>query len=397
MFIRVGAKQLASWILVLVVASCGAAVRAEQPGRNVVLLWPGGAPGAVGSEDLDRPSLTVYLPPSDEATGAGVVVCPGGGYRVLAIDHEGQQVAHWLNSFGVAALVLKYRLKPRYQPSAALADAQRALRLVRADADALGISPHRLGILGFSAGGHLASAAGTHFDAGNPAAGDPIERQSCRPDFLVLAYAVTSSSIGKPRDYLSTAEKITPQTPPAFLFHTGEDTGVPPDHSIRFYQALRAAGVPAELHVFAYGRHGLGLAPGHPTAGAWTELAARWMRASGFLTDAARLPVSGLITVDGVPLNQGWITLIPTDSDAKPIASAFITHKMEGKFTIDAEHGPCAGRHRVEIRQVAANFFGTPSIDDVRLFAKHAPDAQTELTVDIQPEQNSVVLDVSTR
>lgn len=397
MFACIPFGRRVAWLTLLVTAASCALLQAQEPEKNGLLLWPEGAPGAVGDEELDRPRLSIHLPPADQATGTGVVVCPGGGYRVLAIDHEGLQVARWLNSFGVAAFVLKYRLKPRYEPSAALEDAQRAVRYVRFRADEFGVSPNRIGILGFSAGGHLVSAVGTHFDLGDASAGDPIRRQSCRPDFLVLAYPVISSALPKPAGYLSTDELVTPETPPAFLFHTSEDTGVPAEHSIRFYQALRKAGVPAELHIFRCGQHGLGLVPGDPATGIWPTLAANWMRASGFLTDAERVEISGRVTVDGQPLNRGWITFIPTDSAAKPVAWAYITHKMEGRFTIDAQHGPCVGPHRVEIRQVATDFLTTPSVDDVKLFTKHSARADTDLTYHVKPGQNTAYFDISTK
>src|SRR5207237_694897 len=166
-------------------------IRGEDVAKpQVLLLWPQGAPGAVESEEKDKPSLTVYLPPADKANGAAVVVCPGGGYGALAMDHEGKQVAEWLNSIGVAGFVLQYRIAPRYHHPAPLQDAQRALRTVRARAKEWKIDRKRIGIWGFSAGGHLASTAGTHFDGGDASAGNPIDQVSCRPDFMILCYPV---------------------------------------------------------------------------------------------------------------------------------------------------------------------------------------------------------------
>jgi acetyl esterase/lipase len=268
--------------------------------REFVYLWADQAPGALGSEALDRPKLTLYRAPADRANGTAVVVCPGGGYTVVASDHEGRQVAEWLNTLGVSAFVLQYRLGPRYRHPAPLQDAGRAMRLVRARATEWGVQPSRVGILGFSAGGHLASTAGTHFDAGNPAAADPIDRQGSRPDFLILCYPVITfkepaAHRGSARQLLgpdpdpallhslSNETQVTAQTPPTFLWHTDEDTGVPPENSILFYGALRQAKVPAELHVFAKGPHGIGLAPGDPAASLWTTLCANWLRSMGFL------------------------------------------------------------------------------------------------------------------
>ena len=200
----------------------------------------------------------------------------------MAVDHEGRQIAEWLNSIGVAGFVLEYRHHGRgYRHPAPLDDAQRAIRTVRARAAEWKVDPQRIGIMGFSAGGHLASTAGTHFDRGNPAAEDPIARASCRPDFLILCYAVIAfgepythrgsqeNLIGKnaPADLvrsLSNEKQVTKETPPTFLFHTDADTAVPAENSIYFYLALRKAGVPAELHVFRPGQHGLGLAKAPP-------------------------------------------------------------------------------------------------------------------------------------
>lgn len=268
---------------------------------KVERLWPNGAPGAIGNEEQDRPTLTIYLPPADKATGAAVVVCPGGGYGGLATDHEGRQPAEWLNSLGVTAFVLKYRLAPRYHHPAPLQDAQRALRTVRARAKDWNIDPQRIGIWGFSAGGHLASTAGTHFDDGKPDSQDAIERVSCRPDFLILAYPVITmrepithvgsrnNLIGAHPDEqllanLSNDEQVTGKTPQTFLFHTNEDTAVLPENSILFYQALRKAKVPAELHIYRKGPHGVGLAPRDPVLSTWKDRLADWLKGQGVLT-----------------------------------------------------------------------------------------------------------------
>ncbi len=268
---------------------------------ETIVLWPAGAPGAVGEGEADRPTLTAYLPPPEKAVSTAVVVCPGGGYARLAMDHEGRQVAEWLKALGVAAFVLKYRHGPRYRHPAPLQDAQRALRLVRSRASTFGVTPDRIGIWGFSAGGHLASTATTHFDEGDPGAADPVERVSSRPDFLILAYPVISLTteyvhqgsrrnlLGEAPDpalleSLSNEKQVTARTPPTFLFHTTEDKGVPPENSVLFYLALRKAGVPAEMHIYERGRHGVGLAPGDPVLCSWPGRLADWLRSRGLLT-----------------------------------------------------------------------------------------------------------------
>ncbi|MEX0977568.1 MAG: alpha/beta hydrolase [Pirellulales bacterium] len=263
------------------------------------LLWPKGAPGAKGESDNDKPTLTISLPPADKATGAAVVVCPGGGYGHLAITYEGFDVGKWLNDHGIAAFVLTYRHRGTgYGHPAPLDDAQRAIRTVRARAAEFGVDPKRIGILGFSAGGHLASTAGTHFDAGKSDAADKIERASCRPDFLILCYPVISltapvSHQGSKKNLLgenpdpkqvekfSSELQVTSETPPTFLWHTDADTGVPPENSVLFYLALRKAKVPAELHIYEKGQHGLGLAQQVPAVSSWPERAIDWMRGRG--------------------------------------------------------------------------------------------------------------------
>ncbi|CAN5879602.1 hypothetical protein BH23PLA1_BH23PLA1_06150 [soil metagenome] len=375
--------RLRTLLVPVLLIGVAAPARAEIPDNHPNELWPDGAPGAKGTEPLDRPTLAVYRPPSEQANGAGVIVCPGGGYRVVAIDHEGVQVARRLNEMGVTAFVLKYRLKPQYEPSDALLDAQRALRYVRQHSEALGVSPDRLGLLGFSAGGHLASAAGTSFDPGDPDAEDPIDRQGSRPDFLVLGYPVISAELRDEGTYTSTDTQVTSKTPPTFFFHTSEDTGVPAEHSIRFYQALRREGVPAELHIFARGPHGVGLAPGDPSAGAWPDLLHRWLRSEGWLAEAPRVAVSGKVTLDGQPLHRGWITFQPIGpgAESRPVASAYITERTEGGFQSEAARGPCPGEHRVEIRLLASALKDEPSLDGEILLA--GPGTSSPLVIEI--------------
>jgi acetyl esterase/lipase len=228
-----------------------------------------------------------------------VIVCPGGSYQHLSMDKEGYQVAQWLNSLGVSAFVLQYRLGPRYHHPIELQDAQRAIRLVRSRASEYSLRPDRIGIMGFSAGGHLASTAGTHFDAGNAGAADPIDHAASRPDFLVLCYPVISFTsyvhqgsmnalLGEHPDpklveNLSNELQVTAQTPPTFLFHTDADKTVPAEDSVLFYLALRKAGVPAELHIYEHGNHGAGLAATDATLSSWPARLAGWLRGRGLL------------------------------------------------------------------------------------------------------------------
>ena len=264
-------------------------------------LWPEAAPGAKGSNEEDIPSIQLYQPPAGKATGAAIVVCPGGGYGRLA-PHEGHDIAVWLNSVGVTAIVLKYRLGPKYQHPVMMQDAHRAIRTVRAKAAEWKIDPNRVGVMGFSAGGHLASTAATHFDAGDPNASDPIEKMSSRPDVAILCYPVITMTdpfahkgsrknlLGdNPSqqliDLMSNEKQVTEKTPPTFFFHTEDDAGVPVENSLMFAEALRRAGVPFDLHVYQKGRHGLGLADSPPFANPhpWVATFHFWLRERGFV------------------------------------------------------------------------------------------------------------------
>ncbi len=277
---------------------CAAMVWGQVNAHQTILLWPDGAPGAQGDTDADKPSLTLYPASGENKVPTGVVVCPGGGYVHLAMDYEGFEIAEWLNKLGLSAFVLKYRLGPKYRYPVQLEDAQRAIRYARLHAQEFGIRRDRIGIWGFSAGGHLASTAGTHFDAGDKGATDIIERESSRPDFMILAYPVITmmdpyvhrgslhALLGDKPDpqlvrLLSNELQVTPQTPPTFLFHTGNDPVVPVENSIEFDEALNKAGVPAEMHIYLKGRHGVGLATSDPVLRTWPERLADWLKVQG--------------------------------------------------------------------------------------------------------------------
>ena len=276
---------------------------------QVLPLWEGKAPHAVGDAPGDKPSITVYRAPANKANGASVVICPGGGYGFLADDHEGKQVAEFFNGIGVAAFVLKYRIVGKDRPGplhpAPLEDAQRAIRLVRSKAADFGIDPKRVGIMGFSAGGHLASSAATHFDKGGLKNDDDVEKQSCRPDFAILAYPVISMEdgvthggskanlLGKDPDpklveLLSNEKQVTKETPPCFVWSTQEDKAVPVTNSLRFVAALQQNGIDYDFHVYQKGPHGIGLSEGKNGAAAgdihpWGKDFLFWMRQNGWL------------------------------------------------------------------------------------------------------------------
>lgn len=275
-------------------------------------LWPDGAPGAMKLTEemtlnnngilsnVETPTITLYQPPREKATGAAVVICPGGGYWILAVDHEGKQIAEWLNSIGVAGIVVKYRHK-QFKHPIPLTDAQHAVSTVRYRAKEWGIDPKKIGILGFSAGGHLASSALTHFHNGKPDATDPIDKVSSRPDFGVLIYPVITFTqdfmhagsrnnlLGNNPDpklieYMSSELQVTKDTPPTFLVHSTDDGAVPPQNSISFYLACKEAGVPAEMHIYLKGGHGYGMRPESCVAARdWPGRCKAWMKEIGIL------------------------------------------------------------------------------------------------------------------
>jgi acetyl esterase/lipase len=290
----------------LAIALLASVVAAQPPAPplmqepQTILLWPGGAPGALGADDRDKPAITVYMPPNTAGPMTAVIIAPGGSYARLSMNLEGRAPANYLNTLGIAAFVLRYRLGPQYHHPIELGDAQRAIRTVRARAAEWHIAPDRIGFMGFSAGGHLASSVSTHFDAGRADAADPIDRLSSRPDFAVLGYPVISfvepwthqgsktNLLGENADAalarsLSSETQVTAQTPPAFIYHTTADATVPVENAIAYYLALRKAGVPAEIHVFRNGAHGSGLGQQDPALAEWPRLLANWLRVSGFV------------------------------------------------------------------------------------------------------------------
>jgi acetyl esterase/lipase len=290
--------------LVLVLTVIGGALQVPPPPilqePQTILLWSGRAPGALGDEDRDKPAITIYMPSNTTGPLTAVIIAPGGSYRSLSMNNEGRSPANYLNSLGVAAFVLRYRLGPQYHHPIELGDIQRAIRTVRARAEEWHIAPDRIGVMGFSAGGHLASSASTHFDAGDRAAADPIDRVSSRPDFAILCYPVISFVepfthqgsktflLGENPDAalarsLSSETQVTASTPPTFLFHTNADATVPVENSVAYFLALRKAGVAAELHIFKDGRHGLGLAMQEPGTAEWSRLLANWLRVSALI------------------------------------------------------------------------------------------------------------------
>lgn len=281
-------------------AALQTAAQVQLP-RLEFALWTGDAPGALGKETKDIPTLTPYFASPGKATGAAFVICPGGAYAALA-PHEGVHYALWLNEQGITGFVLKYRLSTSgYKHPAMMQDVLRALRYVRANAEKWGLDPNRIGVMGSSAGGHLAATALTHFDAGNPGAADPIDRVSSRPNLGVLCYPVVTmgpdTHAGSKRnllgdnpnpdlvELLSNEKQVTNDTPPTFIFHTFEDPTVKVENAMGFASALRSHGVPFALHVYPKGAHGMGLGSAQWDPGnrhVWAYECALWLKEQGF-------------------------------------------------------------------------------------------------------------------
>ncbi|HOF40079.1 MAG TPA: alpha/beta hydrolase [Candidatus Hydrogenedentes bacterium] len=292
------ARFAAIVLVALMILAAGIQRSAFAEPREVIPIWDGAPPGSTGSGEADIPTLGLYPLDTDRAAPA-VLVCPGGGYGGHAMDHEGEQIAQWFNANGLGAFVLKYRLSP-YRHPVPLEDAKRAMRLVRANAAAWNVDLARLGVMGFSAGGHLASTLSTHYEPGNATAADAIDRQSSRPDFSILCYPVITfeppyTHLGSRKNLLgedppeeliknlSNHTQVTAQTPPAFLFHTADDPVVPVQNSLLYFGALCEHEVPAELHVYEHGAHGVGLAPDLPDLNTWPGLCISWLRVRGIL------------------------------------------------------------------------------------------------------------------
>jgi acetyl esterase/lipase len=299
--------------LILAATLCTASICGQSMREPSILLWPNGAPGEtaeIGPEadtttgdgnlvsgkrvirlgNVSEPSLTLYQPPAGRSSGAAVIVLPGGGYNILAMDLEGTEICEWLNSIGVTGILLKYRVPAKRdgpRAGAPLQDAQRAVRLVRQNASKWKIDPARIGVLGFSAGGHLAAAVSNNFEKGTYEAIDAADQLSSRPDFTVLIYPAYLTLREDPQK-LPPELPVTSRTPPTFIVQT-EDDSVPVENTLGYYAALKAAKVPAEMHIYAVGGHGYGLRPSMAPVSVWPKLAEAWFRWSGILkTDGSR-------------------------------------------------------------------------------------------------------------
>ncbi len=388
----------------------------DKPNFRTIELWPNGAPGATGTTDEDKPAIIPFVPVEGKHNGAAVLICPGGAFTTRATDHEGILVAQWLKARGVASFVLRYRLVPLYTRKDAHRDAQRALQYIRSHAVEYRISPNRIGIIGFSAGAELACDAAFQMLAGQPEATDLLERVSSRPDFLILSYG------SSPLPAIAADSKL----PPTFMFCTAEDTG----HlrgMVDLYASLRQAKTAVEAHFFVNGEHGVGFAQGDPVLGEWPNLMFKWMIGSGFLSDGPRVPIKGMVKLDGAPLVRGIVILTPVDQPGAPAVVAYITNTGTtplGQFAVSQNQGPVFGRYRVEVRQDATRWMSnsrdpvmikmmgkarnktltdeerqewgehirkrdlSPSIEDQRVFRRQRPKDKNDYIIEIKGGSN---------
>jgi len=435
--------------LAALLSAPGVAGAAGAPSPRTIELWPEGAPGARGRSAEDRPAVTTYLPSPEASTGAGILVIPGGGFTRRCEDHEGVLAAEWLRAHGVAAFLLRYRVVPIATVKDSLEDVHRGLRYLRAHAREWGVSPERLGAMGFSAGATLAAHLSLRPRPANPDAADPVERVPSGPRFVVLAYGDANQANPGVRGLA--AQGLSPEeaaqmfaptaaeiavAPPAFLFCTAEDAS-----HVRgmadLYARLTGAGRQAEAHFFAFGEHGVGFALGDPILGQWPSLLLSWMRTNGLLTDETRVALRGNVTLDGQPLPRGSVVLTPLAGPAAPAVIGYVFGSGEppGEFAVPAERGPIPGRYRVEVRQDAVRWSSnardpvlrkmqqklrgsgslekadleewvawarsrdfSPSIENQRVYARRRPADKDEIVVEIRPGgENRLALEVMSR
>lgn len=415
-------KPLYYLLILLVLTSSIYAQKLPAP----ILLWPNGAPGATGNSDEDKPALIPIVPEAAKSNGAAILVIPGGGFTLRAVDHEGILVAQWLKDRGITAFVLRYRLRPLYERKDWLLDAQRAMQYIRANAKQYKISPNRIGAVGFSAGGQLAADIGFNELLGNPEASDALDRVSSRPDFMILSYG----SMSMP------AATVTAHVPPTFMYCTQEDAGQMRG-MVDLYSSLLKAKIPAEAHFFVNGPHGVGFALGDPVLGEWPNLMHRWLTSGGFLTEKPQVPLTGIVQLDGTPLIRGMVILTPVDQPTAPALTMYITNAHTnalGSFVADQKQGPVAGKYRVEVRQDAVRWLSnsrdpfmlkmtaklrdktitdedrkewgeylrkrdqSPSIENQRVFRRQRPNDKNDYIIEIKGGgENKINLEVFSR
>ena len=380
-----------------------------------ILLWPNGAPGATGTSDEDKPAIIPFIPEASKHNGAAVLVVPGGGFTIRAIDHEGVLVAQWLKNHGITAFLLRYRLQPIYTRIDWVKDGQRAVQYIRSHASEYHISTNRVGAVGFSAGAHLITDMALNALPEQTDATDPLDRQPTKPDFMILAY-------GAMRIPLNVDSATLNNVPPTFMYGTAEDSGSLKG-MLELYGRLFQAGVPVESHFFRNGVHGSGFAMGDPVLGEWTSLMHNWLAVGGFLTEKLQVPISGVVRLDGKPLLKGMVILTSVDLPGAPPVVVYMNNTGTGelgRFNVPRNQGPVEGKYRVEVRQDATRWTSnsrdpfmikmmtkqregtlteqdrkewseflrkrdlSPSIDDQRVFARQHPNDKNDYVMSIK-------------
>ena len=323
---------------------------AAQKLADPILLWSNGAPGASGISDEDKPALIPFVPESSKRNGAAVLVVPGGGFTIRAVDHEGVLAAQWFKEHGITAFLLRYRLRPLYDRNDWVADGQRALQFIRAHAAEYHISTGRIGAVGFSAGANLIADMTLNPPVVQPNSADPLDHLSSRPDFLILAY-------GAMRITDNVNSSAIANLPPIFMYGTVEDRGSQ-GGMLDMYTRLYRAGARVEAHFFQNGIHGTGFALGDPVLGEWTNLLYHWMAVGGFLTNKSQVALAGVVKLDASPLAKGMVILTPVDKEAPPVI-VYINNTGTGelgRFLVPKSQGPVEGKYKIEVRQDAVRW-----------------------------------------
>jgi hypothetical protein len=392
-----------------------------------ILLWPEGAPGATGSTDEDKPAVIPFIPEASKRNGAAVLVVPGGGFTIRAVDHEGVLVAQWLKDQGITAFVLRYRLRPLYTRTDWVKDGQRAIQYIRSHADEYHISSDRVGTVGFSAGANLIADMALNPIQGQTHATDRLDRFSTIPDFLILAY-------GAMQIPANVDSAVVARLPRTFMYGTAEDAGSLKG-MIEFHSRLFNAGVPVEAHFFQNGVHGSGFAIGDPVLGEWPRLMHNWMAVCGLLTGKPQCSFSGLVKLNRAPLLKGMIIFTPVNDPGAPPVVVYMNNTGTGelgRFSVPRERGPIEGKYRVEVRQDATRWTSnsrdpfmikmmtkqrdgiltdqdkkewgeflrkrdlSPSIENQRVFSRQRPNDKDDYVVDIK-EGEDILIEVFSR
>ncbi|MBD0352852.1 MAG: alpha/beta hydrolase [Flavisolibacter sp.] len=334
-------------LVFIMFSSIAAAQKLAEP----ILLWPNGAPGATGASDEDKPAIVPFVPEAAKRNGAGILVVPGGGFTIRAVDHEGVLVAQWLKEHGITAFLLRYRLRPLYNRNDWVRDGQRAMQYIRFHASEYGLSTERIGAVGFSAGATLIADMTLNAVTAQTNATDPLNRFPSKPNFLILAYG--SMRIPNNADSMAVAG-----FPPTFMYGTAEDRSSNGGMQ-EMYNRLYRAGVPVEAHFFQNGIHGTGFALGDPVLGQWTNLLHNWLLIGGFLTNKPQVALAGVVKLDDLPLVKGMVILTPIDNSEAPPVTIYINNTGTGelgRFLVPKNQGPVEGRYKVEVRQDATRW-----------------------------------------